>query len=605
MLWRIKQTIRRDLKLVKFFFQIGGTEKRIIKQNETYHKRWQKLADTQPNKVAVKFQDEQWTYLDIVSLANKVTNFLSTNTSLEVGDTVALIAENCPEFFAILVALSQLGCPASLVNFNIRDQQLVHAIKITSCKAVIVSYSLSDNVKEVEGSLNKDTLYYSLCRGGETATHYKDIIQLSQDSPTTALTDRDSKITVKSTLCYIYTSGTTGLPKACVLQHLKANIIGSAFCRMANVVTDDVLYATLPLYHTSGLLISGGTMIASGCSMLLRSKFSASQFWEDCHTHNCTIIFYIGELCRYLLTQPKRASDTGHKVTRAIGNGLRACLWRDFEDRFQIHQIIELYGSTEGYGTTVNLVSEPGYVGFIPVSLKDIPVLKLFYNLNFLARLDAETGEPVRSPDGLCVRCEANEPGEMLGFVSKEPKKLFSYLSEEGNKKKVIQNVVTKGDTYFRTGDVLSHNELGFLTFLDRRGDTFRWKGENVSTSEVESIITSIIGHDDVIVYSVALPGTEGRAGMAAIAKSDLNLESLLVSFRDRLPSYSVPLFIRIIPAPELTVTYKYSKVNFKKDGFDINTVTDPIYFLDPMSNKYVSLNSELLNLLMESKLRL
>ena len=603
-MWRIKKTIWRDMKLIKYYIVMKEAEKRIIKLNETYHKRWKKCAETNPNKVAVMFKDEQWTYMDIVSVANKVSNFLSTNTGLEVGDTVALIAENCPEYFVILVALSELGCPVSLVNFNLRDQQLIHAIKITSCNGVIVSNSLSDNVRGVEEHLDTNILYYSLCRG-ETATHYKDIIQLSRDYPNTAPADRDSKITVMSTFCYIYTSGTTGLPKACVIPHIKANIIGSAFRVVANVVPNDVLYVTLPLYHTSALLISGSTMLESGCSMLLKQKFSASQFWEDCHTHNCTIIFYIGELCRYLLTQPKKATDTEHKVTRAIGNGLRPCLWHDFKNRFQISQIIEAYGSTEGYGSTANIVSEPGYVGYLPVTLKDIPFLKILYNIHFLAKLDPETGEPVRTPDGLCVRCEPNEPGEMLGIVKDGPKKFICYLSEEANKKRIIRNVCNEGDTYYRTGDVLSCNELGFLTFLDRRGDTFRWKGENVSTNEVESIITTIIGHDDVIVYSVAIPGIEGRAGMAAIAKPEINLDSLLASFRQRLPHYSVPLFIRLIAAPELTVTYKYSKVNFKKAGFDINSVTDPIFFLDPRCNKYVPLNTEIFNLLIESKLRL
>ena len=603
-LWRLKQTIWRDINFIKFWIQMGKTEKQYIKQNEIYHKKWKRIADRNPKKVAVIFEDEQWTYIDIVSLANKVSNFLSSNTSLEVGDTVALIAENCPEYFVILVALSQLGCPVSLVNFNLRDQQLIHPIKIASCKAVIVYNSLSDYVKCVEEHLDTDMLYYSLCRG-ETATHYKDIIRLSKDSPITAPTDRDKKITVKSTFCYIYTSGTTGLPKACIVSHNKANIIGFAFSSMANVVTDDVLYVTLPLYHTSALLMSTSTMIESGCSMILKRKFSASQFWEDCQTHNCTVIFYIGELCRYLLAQPKKPTDTGHKVTRAIGNGLRACLWNDFKDRFQINKIIEVYGSTEGYGFTFNLVSEPGYVGFLPVSLMNIPILKLFYNMNFLAKLDPETGEPVRTQNGLCVRCEPNEPGEILGIVKDESKKLVSYLSEEANRKRIIRNVCSKGDAYSRTGDVLCCNELGFLTFLDRRGDTFRWKGENVSTSEVESIISTIIGHYDVIVYSVAIPGTEGRAGMVAIAKTEINLDSLLASFRQRLPHYSVPLFVRLIAAPELTVTFKYKKANFKKAGFDINSVADPIFFLDPRCNEYVPLNTEIFNLLMESKLRL
>ena len=602
-LWRIKKTIRRDLQLTKLFVRVGKFERQCLKENETYHKKWQTLVSKNPNKVAIVYRDERWTYYDIVSLANKVANYLSTSTDLEVGDSVALIAENCPEFIVVLLALSKLGCPAALINFNLVGSQLIHSIQIASCKAVIVSNSLSDKIKQVEGDLSSQS-YYSLCRG-ETAYIYKDLIQICQEFPNTEPSGRNNKITFRSTLCYIYTSGTTGLPKACVISHLKSSIAGYVFSSSTNLVSDDILYITLPLYHSSALLISTGMLVHSGCQMYLKEKFSASQFWDDCVTHNCTVVFYIGELCRYLLSQPNKSSDTTHKVTRAIGNGLRATLWIEFKKRFQINQIIEFYAATEGYSTGINLVSEPGYVGYIPVSLKDIFLFHALYNMNFLARLDPETGEPIRSPNGLCVRCETNEPGEIFGLIREGPKKMLGYLSEDATKKKVIRNVVTQGDTFLRTGDVLSCNELGFLTFLDRKGDTFRWKGENVSTSEVETIITSILGHDDVIVYSVAIPGTEGRAGMAAMVKIDMDLDTLLTNFRKCLPSYSVPLFIRMIHSPDLTVTYKYRKVNYKEEGFDINVLTDPIFFLDPRCSKYVPLNCDLFSLLMESKLRI
>ena len=595
--------LRRDLQLTSLFVKLGKFEKQSVKENLTYHGKWQILVDRHPNKVAIEFRDEQWAYLDIVSLANKVANYLSANTDLEVGQSVALMAENCPEYIVILLALSKLGCPAALINYNLVGKQLVHSIQIASCKAVIVSNSLTEAVKEVEADLGTN-IYFSLCKG-ETVSNYKDIIQLCQDSPGTEPAGRDSATTSKSTLCYIYTSGTTGLPKACVISHLKILVAGSVFGNIAKMVSDDILYVTLPLYHSSALLISTGMLVQSGCRMYLRQKFSASHFWDDCVTHNCTVVFYIGELCRYLLAQPDKPSDTTHKVTRALGNGLRPTLWNEFKNRFQIKQILEFYGATEGYSYGINLISEPGFVGYLPISLKHFRPLRIIYYLNFVARLDSETGEPIRSPDGLCVSCAPNEPGEILGFIKEGPKKMLGYLSEEATKKKVISNVVTQGDAYMRTGDIMSYNESGFLTFLDRKGDTFRWKGENVSTSEVETIITSIIGHDDVIVYSVAIPGNEGRAGMAAIVKLDMDFESLLANFRKCLPSYSVPLFIRVISAPDLTATYKYRKVDYKEEGFNVNSLTDPIFFLDPRCKKYVPLDKELFALLMESKLRL
>ena len=588
--------------MVRFFMYFGKARKLIIKNNVTYHSKWQALVDKHPNKVAIYFQDEVWTYIRIVSLANKVANYLACNSNLEVGDSVALIAENSPEFLVMLLALSKLGCPAALVNYNLRGQQLTHTIQIASCKAVLVASSFSDNVKAVEGEVSSDIVYYSFCKG-ESGTCYKDIIQLSQDSPETAPTDRDSKITFASTLCYIYTSGTTGLPKPCIVTHLKSSFMGIVFAKIIGLIESDIIYVTLPLYHTSGLLISISSMVEKGSSIYLKRKFSASEFWDDCKAHKCTVIIYIGELCRYLLLQPSRPSERNHRVRRAVGNGLRGALWKKFSDRFQISKIIEVYGSTEGYSATMNLVSEPGYIGYLLVSLKDIPFFRTFYNLNFLARLDPETGEILRSHDGLCIRCDVNEPGEILGVVRKG-EKTIGYLSEEETMKKIVRDVITHGDIYSRTGDIISANELGFLTFLDRKGDTFRWKGENVSTTEVESIITSILGLDDVIVYSVAIPDTEGRAGMAAIVKKDIDLNSLLEDMKRSLPSYCVPMFIRLTSAAVLTGTFKYTKVNLKKEGFDINIVSEPIYFLDPRCKKYVPLDNEVFGLLMERKLR-
>ena len=601
-LWRIKQTLVRDLGIVGVFKDVINVRKLIKKNNITYHKQWQSLVDKHPNKVVIYFQDEKWTYIQIVSSANKVANYLACNSNLEVGDSVALIAENCPEFLVLLLALSKLGCPAALINYNLRGKQLIHTIQIASCKAVIVVSSLSDNVKAVEGELSSDIMYYSFCRG-ESDTCYKDVIQLSKDSPETAPTNRDSKITVVSTLCYIYTSGTTGLPKPCIVTHLKSSLVGIVFAKIIPLVESDTVYITLPLYHTSGLLIAAGSMLTGGCSMYLKRKFSTSEFWDDCEAHKCTVIFYIGELCRYLLLQPDKPSERDHKVRVAVGNGLRGALWKKFSYRFQIPRILEFYGSTEGYSTLLNLISEPGYIGYLLVSLKDIPIFRTFYNLNFLARLNPETGEILRSPDGLCVRCDVNEPGEILGVVQKG-EKIIAYLSEEQTMKNIVRDVVTRGDIYSRTGDVVSANELGLITFLDRKGDTFRWKGENVSTTEVESIITSILGLNDVVVYSVAIPGIEGRAGMVAIVKRDVDLDGLLENMKRSLPSYCVPMFIRLTAAADLTGTFKYTKVNLKKDGFDINIMSDPIFFLDPRCKKYVPLDSEVFSLLMESKLR-
>ena len=599
---RLRQTLKRDIQLALKIIRVHMTEVKYRKENVTFHGKWQLLVARHPHKVAILFDDEQWTFQRINLLANRVANYLLLKYDFKVGESIALMLENCPEFIALQLALSQIGCPAALINTNLRDHQLSHCIKIASCKAVIVSSSLCDRVQQIEPQLDTDTVFFCLYRGDHPGC-YEDIVFISQDSPNTPPTGRESQISSDSTLSYIYTSGTTGLPKACRILQTKSCLVGFAFVLFFNIVSEDVLYITLPLYHTSALLISFGISLDKGCQVCLKRKFSASQFFQDCVKHNCTVVFYIGELCRYLLAQPNKPCDTQHKVTKAIGNGLRPSLWNQFKDRFKIERVLEFYGATEGYSLGVNLVSKPGHLGYLLVSFKGVPFLKNLDNFNFLAKMDPETGELVRSR-GLLVRCGPNEPGELLGIVSGGPEKVVAYIDKEATKKKIVRDVVTKGDTYVATGDVLSSDELGYLTFVDRKGDTFRWKGENVSTNEVESIITSIVGNDDVIVYAVSIPGTEGKAGMLAMVRTELDLESLLQKFRKSLPSYSVPLFLRLINAPDLTATFKYQKFKLKLEGYDITKVSDPIFFLDPRQGKYVLLDEEQYPLIMEEQLR-
>ena len=611
---RLKHTLPRDIDWVRKGSEVIERSKKIRNQKLTFHKVWKRHVTEHPNKVAIHFEEEQWTFQRIALVANQVANYLSAASGVSVGESVALISENCPEFIVILLALSKLGCPAALINHNLSSKQWVHCITIAHCRAVIVACNLSGKLQQIEGDLVDRLELYCFSKGGEVGCD-NDILIKSKSSPHTEPTNTNTDAT--TALCYTYTSGTTGLPKACPISHLYFLNGGYRFSMLAQCTTKDIVYIPLPLYHISALMLAFGMVVNNGCESLLVKKFSASRFWDDCATYNCTIVLYIGELCRYLLAQPNKLSDRKHKVTTAIGNGLRPCLWTEFKERFNLKNLIEFYGSTEGYGSFINVTQQPGFVGFQPISFREILFiaklcnwnffdrLKLLCNRNFLARINQETGELVRSPDGLCIRCEDNEPGECLGLVAEGLERMRNpYLSREDTTKKVVRNVMSRSDCYFRSGDVLSRNELGYVTFVDRRGDTFRWKGENVSTREVESIITSIVGHCDVIVYGVSIPGTEGKAGALGMVELDEEeLDTFLVKLRSSLPSYSLPLFIRKIASPDLTSTFKYQKVRFEREGFDVSNISDPIFFLDPRYNKYVSLDTELFQMLMKGKI--
>jgi solute carrier family 27 fatty acid transporter 1/4 len=352
---------------------------------------------------------------------------------------------------------------------------------------------------------------------------------------------------------------------------------------------DDVVYCALPLYHSNGGVLATGQLLLNGSTLVVRRKFSASQFWNDCIKYRCTAIIYIGEFCRYLLAQPPRATDKQHMVRLASGNGLRKHIWKQFQERFNIQHIREFYGSTEGNSNLLNVEGIPGACGFksllIPMA---IPV--------YVVKVDPETEEIVRNENGFCVEAPYNEPGELIGQIKDNFLRRFDgYHNKEATNKKILTDVFKKGDKYFRTGDMLYMDERGTLYFADRTGDTFRWKGENVSTSEVETLMAQVLTKEiHVAVYGVEIPKTEGRAGMAVIESDPetCKISKLAGNLYDVLPAYSVPLFLRFVDQIEMTGTHKYKKTTYRKEGFNVETIKDPIYVLQ--NKVYVPLTSEI-----------
>ncbi|ROT69516.1 Long-chain fatty acid transport protein 4 [Penaeus vannamei] len=424
------------------------------------------------------------------------------------------------------VLLRQIGCVPALINFHLRQEPLKHCIRVAKrCKAIVVGAELQDELATV---LDEDDL---------------------KALPLEAVGFVDDMV-------YIYTSGTTGLPKAAVIKHSRAYFAALGMGIMVGVQTSckdgqAVLYDALPLYHTAGGIIGVGQALFLGVSVVLRKKFSASAFWAECCRYKCTAAQYIGEICRYLYNLPPKPEDTQHNVRIMFGNGLRPTLWDDFQKRFAIPTISEFYGSTEGNANIINIDGRKGAVGFVSVLFPSVyPVA--------LLKVDQDTGEILRGPDGLCIRCQPGEAGEFVGkIVRGDPVRDFhGYADETASKKKVVRDVFRKGDAAFLSGDILVMDEEGYLYFKDRTGDTYRWKGENVSTAEVESIVSGAVGNADVVVYGVEVPGAEGRAGMAAVERKDdqdLDLTALYAALESSLAAYARPLFVRWASALERT----------------------------------------------------
>ena len=384
------------------------------------------------------------------------------------------------------------------------------------------------------------------------------------------------RVTIDDRALYIYTSGTTGLPKAANISHARLLQWSLWFAGMMDTRTDDRMYNCLPMYHSVGGVLATGAVLAGGGSVVVRESFSARQFWPDVVRWDCTLVQYIGELCRYLVNADVNPQETAHRIRMCCGNGLRPDVWGPFKDRFRIPHILEFYAATEGNVSMFNVEGKPGAIGRVPPFLAHrFPTA--------LIKLDVEAEQPVRNDQGWCIRCGVNEVGEAIGPLLEDRSnvggRFEGYTSREASEKKILRDVFKPGDAWFRTGDLLRKDEKGYFYFVDRIGDTFRWKGENVATSEVSEALCTFPGITQANVYGVTIPRTDGRAGMAAIvASQELDLAALRSYLSDRLPGYARPLFLRISREFETTATFKFMKGDLVRQGFDPKQSPDPVY---------------------------
>ncbi|MGB7289949.1 MAG: long-chain-acyl-CoA synthetase [Candidatus Macondimonas sp.] len=393
--------------------------------------------------------------------------------------------------------------------------------------------------------------------------------------PTTA------NVTKSDFLFYIYTSGTTGMPKASITNHERWLAAHAGFGHViSGMRSDDIFYLTLPLYHATGMLVCWGAVVAGPAAVVIRRRFSASEFWKEIHHYRCTGFGYVGELCRYLLNRPPQPEDAENPVRMMIGNGLRPAIWREFRERFAIDNIYEFYASSEGNVAFLNLFNMDNTIGFGGGNIA-------------LVKYDKEADQPVRDAQGHLVPADDGEAGLLLGKITKATP-FVGYTQKEKTEAALLRNVFKEGDVYFNTGDLIRHIGCRHYQFVDRTGDTFRWKGENVSTTELESILSSHPHIEEAVVYGVQIPNTDGRAGMAAITpaipESELDFQGLLAFVRRELPPFAVPIFLRLRQQMETTGTFKYKKTDLKTDGFDVNKVADPLYVWLPGTDRYVLL---------------
>jgi fatty-acyl-CoA synthase len=391
---------------------------------------------------------------------------------------------------------------------------------------------------------------------------------------------------VKDLAFYIFTSGTTGMPKAAKISHLRMLFMMYGFAGALNAGPSDRMYNVLPLYHSAGGICALGPALTTGGSVVIRRKFSLHEFWSDVNRYRPTFFQYIGELCRYLLNAPTSAHEQDHSLRAITGNGLRPEIWQTFQSRFRIPKIVEFYGATEGNVSMLNYDGRLGAVGRIPSYMRSLMPVRI-------VRFDVEHEMPIRNAEGFCIECDSDEAGEAIGRISSDPRQRFEgYSREEDTRKKILRDVFEKGDAWFRTGDLLKRDAHGYFYFVDRIGDTFRFKGENVSTNEVAEALGVIAGIKEANVYGISLPGMDGRVGMAALAvEPGFRLDRLAAQLADSLPAYAQPVFIRLRPELEITGTFKLRKIDLVQEGADPARIDDPLYVLK--EDQYVPLDAQ------------
>jgi fatty-acyl-CoA synthase len=525
-------------------------------------KVFQERAARFGDRVFIRFGEQQLSYREANATANRYAAVLAAR-GVGRGDVVGIMLRNSPNAVLMMLAAVKCGAIAGMLNYHQRGEVLAHSLGLLEAKVLVAESDLLDAVEECGGT-------------GVSPTTIEDIERLAATAPT-ANPPSASAVLAKDTAFYIFTSGTTGHPKASVMTHRRWLAALAAFGGLGlRLKGSDTLYSCLPLYHNNALTVAIGSVINSGATLALGKSFSASKFWDEVIASRATAFIYIGEICRYLLNQPAKPTDRAHKVRLIAGNGLRPEIWDEFTSRFGIARVCEFYAASEGNTAFINIFNVPRSAGFAAMPLAYV-------------EYDPDTGAPLRGADGRVQRVPAGEPGLLISPVTKlQP--FDGYTDPSASEKKLVRNAFREGDCWFNTGDVMSPQGMGHAAFVDRLGDTFRWKGENVATTDVERALAADKSVAECAVFGVEIPRTGGRAGMAAVKLregAEFDGKALASTVYKQLPAYALPLFVRVVESMEHTTTFKSRKVDLREQAYDPG-IEDPLYVLAGRDDGYV-----------------
>ena len=537
------------------------------------------------------FEEDELSYDEANKSANVLANFLSSE-GVQHQDRVVLFMQNRTDYVISLLALNKIGAIGVLINNSLTGAPLIHCINSSDSKKCIVGEELTQELSDVLSDINitdKDDIYWvedsKTIQTPEWATNLRSSLDYSKNENLV----ETNNVTAKDTAFYIFTSGTTGVPKAAIFPNAK--IVAASF-NISNtgyrMTSEDRLYNCLPLYHSTGLMLGLAAVVSSGASVFVRRKFSASLFWQEAQRYQTTTFIYVGELCRYLSFQEPCEDEKNNPIRAMVGNGLRPDLWDCFRDRFGVERICEIYGASEGACMFMNGLNKDKTIGMTNATV-------------VLLKYDVASDELIKNDDGLCIEAEDEMPGLLAVKISPDSP-YNGYTDKKESEKKILRNVLEEGDAWFNSGDLIKTMDVGFSVgqkhyqFVDRIGDTFRWKSENVSTNEVAEIINQYSQVNMANVYGVQIPNAEGRAGMVAFNcdLKEFNWDNFAEYMSDALPSYARPVFVRIIKELETTGTFKLKKNELRDEAYHLDKVNnDQVFIKKPGTNSYVELDNE------------